>query len=145
MLVACDDGSLHHVSLSFSDESSQGSFFFLETKAASQEHEDIITALDISQDGKKVITSSFDKTVVVLDVNTLRLEERLSDIHNEIISNVAANRIDPNIIATSANDGIAAVWDLRKKDQSLKGMDISDKCPVVINAGSTWIEIDKVC
>ena len=94
MLVACDDGSLHHVSLSFSDESSQGSFFFLETKAASQEHEDIITALDISQDGKKVITSSFDKTVVVLDVNTLRLEERLSDIHNEIISNVAANRID---------------------------------------------------
>jgi len=120
MLVACDDGSLHHVALSFSDEGEksggQDSFFFLETKAGSQEHEDIITGLDISQDGSKVITSSYDRTVVVLDVNTLRLEARLSDIHNDIISNVAANRVNSNIIATSANDGIAAAWDLRTTD-----------------------------
>ena len=126
MLVACDDGSLHYVSLSFSDEG-QGSFFFLETKAASQEHEDIITAIDISQDGTKVMTSSYDKTVVVLDVNTLRLEERLSDIHHEIITSVAANRVNPNLIATSANDGIAAAWDLRAKDNIVKG-----KCSLVL-------------
>ena len=107
---------MHYVSLSFSDEGGQESFYFLETKAASQEHEDIITALDISVDRIKVITSSYDKTVVVLDVNTLRLEERLSDIHHEIISNVAANRVNPNVIATSANDGVAAAWDLRTKD-----------------------------
>ena len=121
MLVACDDGTLHYVALSFSDEGDQTSFFFLETKAASQEHEDIITALDISLDGTKVMTSSYDKTVVVLDVNTLRLEERLSDIHHEIISNVAANRINPNIIATSAHDGIVAAWDLRTKDNIISG------------------------
>ena len=114
MLVASDDGSLHHVALSYSSEDS---FFFLETKAGSQEHEDIITGLDITHDGSKVITSSYDRTVVVLDVNTLRLEERLSDIHNDIISNVASNRKNSNIIATSANDGIAASWDLRTPER----------------------------
>jgi len=123
MLVACDDGSLHHVALSFSDEGEesggQDSFFFLETKAGSQEHEDIITGLDISVDGSKAITSSYDRTVVVLDVNTLRLEARMSDIHNDIISNVAANRVNLNIIATSANDGIAAAWDIRTTDDCI--------------------------
>ena len=114
MLVACDDGSLHHIALSYSSEDS---FFFLETKAGSQEHEDIITGLDITHDGSKVITSSYDQTVVVLDVNTLRLEERLCDIHNDIISNVASNRKNSNIIATSANDGIAASWDLRTPER----------------------------
>ena len=112
---------MHYVSLSFSDEGGQESFYFLETKAASQEHEDIITALDISADRVKVITSSYDKTVVVLDVNTLRLEERLSDIHHDIISNVAANSVNPNVIATSANDGVAAAWDLRTKDHIING------------------------
>ena len=116
---------MHYVSLSFSDEGSQESFYFLETKAASQEHEDIITALDISADKIKVITSSYDKTVVVLDVNTLRLEERLSDIHHDIISNVAANSVNPNVIATSANDGVAAAWDLRKKDHIISGKPLS--------------------
>ena len=118
---------MHYVALSFSDEGDQSSFFFLETKAASQEHEDIITALDVSLDGTKVMTSSYDKTVVVLDVNTLRLEERLSDIHHEIISSVAANRINPNIIATSAHDGIAAAWDLRTKDNIISGKNKSYK------------------
>ena len=116
MLVACDDGSLHHVSLSFSYEGEDESFFFLETKAGSQEHEDIITGLDISQDGSKVLTSSYDRTVVILDVKTLRLEERMSDIHSDIISNVASNRINPNIFATSAHDDVAAAWDLRSPD-----------------------------
>ena len=123
MLVACDDGSLHHVALNFSDEGEEStgeeSFFFLETKAGSQEHEDIITGLDISQDGLKVITSSYDKTVVVLDVNTLRLEGRLTGIHDDLISNVAANRVNSNIIATSANDGIVAAWDLKTKNNSI--------------------------
>ena len=116
MLVACDDGSLHHVALSFSDEGEGQSFFFLETKAGSQEHEDIITGLDILQDGSKVLTSSYDRTVVILDVNTLRLERRMSEIHSDIISNVASNRINTNIFATSAHDGIVATWDLRNPE-----------------------------
>ena len=123
MLVALDDGSLQHVSLSFSDEgqdlSGKGSFFFLETKAASQEHDDIITGLDITRDGSKVITSSYDKTVVILDVNTFRLEGRLTDIHDDLISNVAANRVNSSIIATSANDGTVAAWDLKTTDHCI--------------------------
>ena len=38
-------------------------------------------------------------------------------IHNDIISNVASNRKNLNIIATSANDGIAASWDLRTPER----------------------------
>ena len=122
MVVACDDGSLQHVALSFSDEGEdheEQSFFFLEIKAGSQEHEDIITGLDISQDGSKVITSSYDRTVVILDTHTLRLEARYSEIHDDIISNVGANRVNSNIFATSAHDGIVAAWDIRTTESCI--------------------------
>ena len=123
MLVACDDGYLNHVALTFSEEGQESSgeecFFFLETKAGVQEHEDIITGLDILRDGLKAITSSYDKTVVVLDVNTLRMEERLTGIHDDLISNVGANRINSNVIATSSNDGTVVAWDLKATDKCI--------------------------
>ena len=123
MLVVFDDGSLQYVSLAFSDEqgsegqelqapSKRESFFFFETKAFTHEHDDIITGIDITPDNRKVVTSSSDKTVVALDINTFKLETRLIDIHDNLISDVGTNRLNPNVIATSANDGMVATWDI---------------------------------
>ena len=115
LLVALDNGSVEQVSLKFSDETENDvpSFFFLEREHCIQEHDDIITAMDITCDGKNVVTSSYDKCVVCLEVTTLRLETRMNDAHSDLISNLSANKVEPSMIATAANDGTVKTWDLK--------------------------------
>ena len=56
-------------------------------------------------------------SIVALDINTMRLESRISDAHPNLISAVAANRFHrgeaAKTIATAAQDGTVQLWDLR--------------------------------
>ena len=71
-MVATDNGSVEQVKLSFSPESEpSSSFFYLDRIHSAQEHDDLITGLVSTPD--KLITSSYDKCIVVLEKETLKL------------------------------------------------------------------------
>jgi len=127
MLVGLDNGGVEQVTLTFSDESDvqAPSFFFLERQYSVQEHDDLISGLDLTKDplegggadGGQLVTVSYDRSIVALDINTMRLESRISDAHPNLISAVAANRFHrgeaAKTIATAAQDGTVQLWDLR--------------------------------
>ena len=52
-----------------------------------------------------------------MDVATLRLESRISEAHDNVISDVAANRKTGDVIATAAQDGSVQLWDLRNRSK----------------------------
>lgn len=130
LLIGLDHGAVEHVTLSFSDEGEGSvpvegssvtphplSYFYLERMASVQEHDDIITGLDVTADGKVLVTCSYDGTVVALDVNTLRLESRLKNPQEGLMTNVSTNKVNVDVIATAANDGNATTCDLRTSSE----------------------------
>lgn len=50
---------------------------------------------------------------MLLDYNTLGLVERRGDSHLDLVSHVATNQRDKNILATAGNDGVVSTWDVR--------------------------------
>merc|ERR1719295_2212945 len=127
MVVGLDNGGVEQVTLTFSDESDvqAPSFFFLERQYSVQEHDDLISGLDLTKDplegggadGGQLVTVSYHRSIVALDINTMRLESRISDAHPNLISAVAAKRFHrgeaAKTIATAAQDGTVQLWDLR--------------------------------
>ena len=71
MLVGLDNGGVEQVTLTFSDESDvqAPSFFFLERQYSVQEHDDLISGLDLTKDplegggadGGQLVTVSYDR------------------------------------------------------------------------------------
>ena len=128
MLVGLDNGALEQVTLAFCDEADVkgDSFFFLERQYCVQEHDDLISGLDLTSDPLSegvggdappghLVTVSYDRSIVVMDVATLRLETRISEAHDNVISDVSANRTVKGVIATAAQDGAVQLWDLRTR------------------------------
>jgi len=142
LIVALDNGCVEQISLTFSDEplpvahvagqapaagdpsaaapaaaANPASFFYLERQHSVQEHDDIISGMDVTADGKTLVTASYDKCVVSLDLETLRLESRFNEAHPDLISDLAANKVAAHTVATAAQDGTVRSWDLRSNTQ----------------------------
>nr|ACO14939.1 Methylosome protein 50 [Caligus clemensi] len=100
MILALDSGSIDSIQL--------GSY--MERTTSITEHDDLISGLTRSPD--KLITSSYDKTIVVYDISTsFALDTRLSA--KDLLSDVASNPLDPFILASASCDGRVDIWDLR--------------------------------
>ena len=113
IIVALDNGGLETVRLSFSDENTEeNSFFYLERSRSVQEHDDLITGLVATPD--KFITASYDRSFVQLEKETLKLIARLDNAHSDLITNLAVNPSNFDMICTSSNDGTVSLWDLRQ-------------------------------
>ena len=109
--MAGDNGAVEQVRLSFSDDSPGSSFFYLERILSVQEHDDLITGLAITPDRSKIITTSYDRSIVVLDRDNFKLITRVSEAHADLISHAAIN--DGNMLCTAGNDGAVLTWDMR--------------------------------
>lgn len=117
MIVALDNGGVETVKLSFSDEDTlENSFFYLERCRSVQEHDDLITSLVSSPD--KLITCSYDRSVVVLEKESLKLVTKINEAHDDLISNMAVNPGNFDLIGTASNDGTVQLWDLRQCETS---------------------------
>ncbi|CAB4068268.1 WDR77 [Lepeophtheirus salmonis] len=102
VVVALDSGALETLVLK------EGPYF--ERVSAIIEHDDLITGLTRSPDS--IMTSSYDKTIVVYDIATsLALNTRLHSW--DLVTDVASNPLDPFILASGSCDGIVHIWDLR--------------------------------
>ena len=119
--MALDNGCVEQISLKFSDESIGPKvttpFFYLERQHCVQEHDDIISGMDVTADEKMLVTSSYDKCIVCLDLETLRLESRINEAHHDLITDLAANKVAAHTIATAAQDGTVKSWDLRSNSR----------------------------
>lgn len=112
--MAGDNGGVEQVRLTFSEEDDPStSFFYLQRIHSIQEHDDLITGIVMTADKSKVVTASYDRTIVVLEAETLKLTSKVQEAHNDLISNVASNCVDVNLIATAGHDGLVSTWDLR--------------------------------
>merc|ERR1719206_51879 len=67
-----------------------------------------------------------------MDVATLRLESRISEAHDNVISDVAANRKTGDVIATAAQDGSVQLWDLRNRSKVARIYDQSSDWPTAV-------------
>lgn len=115
IIVAGDGGAVEQVKLSFSEEDDpQSSFFYLDRIHSAQEHDDIITGIVLTADKSKLVTASYDKSIVVLEKETLKLLSRVPAAHTDLINTVAADPFNTNSIVTAGNDGKVLTWDVRK-------------------------------
>ncbi len=63
--MALDNGSIELLTLSHNNEDAKKPYNFLERQKTIREHDDIITGMTLSADGSKVVTSSYDKQVIL--------------------------------------------------------------------------------
>ncbi len=80
------------------------------TLATFRDHGDVVFSLDFSPDGKKLVTGSFDTTVRVWDLVSLKLEQTISG-HSDFVYAVAFSP-DGKTIASASKDrsvGISSV------------------------------------
>ena len=80
----------------------------------------------LTSNGSKVVTGGYDKSLVVLDVNTLKLDRRIEGAHDSPVSYVAANQVTSDVIASSGNDGKVLTWDLKNGTEA--GSSLNCKC-----------------
>ena len=74
----------------------------------------LITGIVLTADKSKLITASYDKSIVVLEKETLKLLSRVPAAHTDLINAVAADPFNTNSIVTAGNDGKVLTWDVRK-------------------------------
>jgi WD40 repeat protein len=74
----------------------------------------LITGIVLTADKSKLVTTSYDKSIVVLEKETLKLLSRVPSAHTDVINTVAADPFNANSIVTAGNDGKVLTWDVRK-------------------------------
>ena len=78
-----------------------------------------------TSDNSKIITASFDKSIVVSETDSFKLLSKTSDAHTDIIHSIAIpDTKSTNILTSAGNDGIVSIWDLR----ALKDSNASQTC-----------------
>ena len=83
-----------------------------------QEHDDLITGIALTMDKDKLITSSYDRSLVVLEQETLKLVSRVSEAHTDLIHSLDTSLFNANLVASAGQDGQALLWDLRQLQDS---------------------------
>lgn len=88
-------------------------------------HSDAVYDVAFSRDGKLLVSSSYDKTVKLWDLDTARVVATLSQ-HQDQVFRVALSH-DETTLASASGDGTTILWNLttRKAVKKLKGQDVA--------------------
>lgn len=106
LVAACDSGAVELWAIS-EEKDCLGSL------VKSVEHDDIVSAVSVNSSATKFVSSGYDKTVVVWDVEEF-LPVSVFRAHYDIVWSAAFHTSSPDIFASCSQDGRVLVWDLRQ-------------------------------
>lgn len=106
LVAACDSGAVELWAIS-EEKDCLGSL------VKSVEHDDIVSSVFVNVSTTKFVSSGYDKTVVVWDVEEF-LPASVFRAHYDIVWSVAFHSSSPDIFASCSQDGRVLVWDLRQ-------------------------------
>jgi WD40 repeat protein len=86
-------------------------------------HSNIVTASDLSKDGRFAVTGSWDRTAMIWDLRSGR-EHRLLDAHDKWVTAVAFSP-DGNRVLTGSSDQTVRLWEVSSGRQVLN-MDVGN-------------------
>uniref|UniRef100_U5EX47 WD repeat-containing protein 55 homolog n=1 Tax=Corethrella appendiculata TaxID=1370023 RepID=U5EX47_9DIPT len=93
-------------------------------------HTKAVRDIEFTQDGKSLISTSRDRTIMISDFETGKLKRFWDDAHDEPVYTMYV--IDENLFATGDDDGVLKLWDMRQRDSkaicSLKEVDDFISC-----------------
>ena len=87
-------------------------------------HDNQICRLSIDRLESKSVSSGYDTSLVVLDLNTFRPLKTYQTAHTAIIWDNAFNNLDDNLVLTCSRDKDVLLWDLRKQKPASKVLTI---------------------
>uniref|UniRef100_A0A182QCD8 WD repeat-containing protein 55 homolog n=1 Tax=Anopheles farauti TaxID=69004 RepID=A0A182QCD8_9DIPT len=83
--------------------------------AATQElHTKAVRCVEFSRDGKSLISTGRERSIVVMDVETGKFQRFWEAAHEEPVYSMAV--ISEQLFATGDDDGTVKLWDLRQRD-----------------------------
>ena len=119
MVVGLDSGGIELVRLTHEEEEEEGSGvkevrYYLEEQSPLEEHDDLLTGLDLFSDGS-LATVGADNKICVWDSQTA-LSLQYKPAHSGILSDVSCHRTDNNLLSTCSRsvDCSVRLWDTRK-------------------------------
>jgi WD repeat-containing protein 55 len=94
-------------------------------KQSLEVHTKAVRCLEYSHDGKIILSTSRDKTIMITDCETGKLKRFWDDAHDEPVYSMHV--LNENLFATGDDDGTLKLWDIRQRDSnaifSLKEVD----------------------
>lgn len=105
LLLATDSGGLHWWSMQEQEQQ-------LGLVAEPQEHDDIISALDISLDKKIAVTGGHDNRVIIWDVEEAIPKNNYKG-HAGNVNGIACSPAESDVFLSCSQDGTILMWDLR--------------------------------
>uniref|UniRef100_A0A1B6E1Q1 WD repeat-containing protein 55 homolog n=1 Tax=Clastoptera arizonana TaxID=38151 RepID=A0A1B6E1Q1_9HEMI len=78
-------------------------------------HRKSCRAVEFSSSGKTVITGSKDKSLIITDVETTKLNKCFDDAHEDPL--YCLLEVNENVIASGDENGVVKLWDLRQNKQ----------------------------
>jgi len=105
LLLATDSGGLHWWSLQEQEQQ-------LGLVAEPQEHDDIISALDISTDKASAISGGHDNKVVIWDVEEAIAKNHFKG-HAGKLNGISCSPVESDVFLSCSQDGTILMWDLR--------------------------------
>uniref|UniRef100_A0A182MZ01 WD repeat-containing protein 55 homolog n=1 Tax=Anopheles dirus TaxID=7168 RepID=A0A182MZ01_9DIPT len=83
--------------------------------AATQElHTKAVRCVEFSRDGKSIISTGRERSIVVMDVETGKFQRFWEAAHDEPVYSMAV--VSEQLFATGDDDGTVKLWDLRQRD-----------------------------
>lgn len=77
-------------------------------------HTKACRTVEFTSDGKSLVSSSRDKSIVLTDAETGKMKRFWDDAHPEPIYSMTL--VDDNMFATGDDEGTVSLWDLRQRD-----------------------------
>uniref|UniRef100_A0A1B6JR77 WD repeat-containing protein 55 homolog n=1 Tax=Homalodisca liturata TaxID=320908 RepID=A0A1B6JR77_9HEMI len=87
-------------------------------------HTKACRAIEFSQSGDLLFTTSADKSIMVTDSATGKLRQFYDDAHEDPVYTLAV--IDEHLIATGDENGVVRMWDLREKSHVFSSKKMED-------------------
>ncbi|XP_065582044.1 methylosome protein WDR77-like [Artemia franciscana] len=134
VIVGLDDGSVSVIKINKTDGWNFSCF------ASAIEHDAGISALDITSQNEKIVSSADDGMIKVWDTNSLISTTTFRNTHSDSISDICCSPEDPNVFVSCSVNGEITWWDLRlpkpAKDIPYENECSSSSCLTFTNSGN---------
>lgn len=97
-------------------------------------HTKAVRCVEFTRDGKSVISTGRDLTVVVMDVETGKFQRCWENSHPEPVYSMSV--ISEHLFATGDDDGTVKLWDLRQKDAVFALRPVEDFISCILASGT---------
>jgi WD40 repeat protein len=100
-------------------------------------HSDWVTSVAFSQDGKRVVSGSDDKTVQIWNVETGEQEKKMEG-HSDYVRSVAFSH-DGKRVVSGSDDKTVKIWNVQtgEEEKPVQGYNISLQTPLIRN--KQWV------